>query len=107
MQKGGLVISRHNKIRDELDDLTSKTLSTTSAVRTDEPEIDTCRYSEEEKSDDENKENSVKRRLRKNRSNEDRGDMLGRDLWARGAECVIDARMSMLSSPTGLKTRPT
>jgi hypothetical protein len=66
-KKGGLVISRHNEIRDELSDLASKALSP-SPVR-DEPKIHTCR-SPEVKSDEENEENSVKRLFRNNR-NED------------------------------------
>jgi hypothetical protein len=69
-KKGGLVISRHNEIRDELSDLASKALSP-SAVR-DEPKIKTCRNSDV-KSDEDDKENSVKRLFRNNR-NEDRGE---------------------------------
>jgi hypothetical protein len=78
-KKGGLVISRHNEIRDELSDLASKALSP-SAVR-EEPKIHACRYPEE-KSGKENQANSVKRLFRNNR-NEDRGDILFRGLWSR------------------------
>jgi hypothetical protein len=89
-KKGGLVISRHNEIRDELSDLASKALSR-SAVRV-EPKIHTCR-SPEVKSDEENKENSAKRLFRNNRD-EDRGDILIRGLWARGTDCIIDVRIT-------------
>jgi hypothetical protein len=84
-----LVISRHNEIRDELSDLASKALSP-SAVRY-EPKIHNCR-SPEVKSDEENKETSVKRLFRNNR-NEDRGDILIRGLWAQGTDCIIDVRI--------------
>jgi hypothetical protein len=45
------------------------------------------------KSDEENKENSVKRPFRNNR-NEDRGDILIRGIWARGMDCIIDVRIT-------------
>jgi hypothetical protein len=53
----------------------------------------TCR-SPEVKSEEENKENSVKRLFRNNR-NEDRAvDILIRGLWARGTDCIIDVRIA-------------
>jgi hypothetical protein len=73
-----------------LSDLASKALSP-SAIR-DEPKIHSCR-SPEVKSDEENKENSVKRLFRNNR-NEDRGDILNRGFWARGTDCIIDVRIT-------------
>jgi hypothetical protein len=81
-KKGGLVISRHNEIRDKLSNLASKALSPP-AVR-DEPKIHTCR-NPEEKSDKENQANSVKSLFRNN-LNEDRGDILIRGLWSRSTD---------------------
>jgi hypothetical protein len=101
-KKGGLVISRHNEIRDELSDLASKALSP-SAVR-DEPKIHTCRNSDV-KSDEDNKENSVKRLFRNNR-NEDRGDILIRGLWARGTDCIIDVRITDVDAKSNLSKDP-
>jgi hypothetical protein len=45
------------------------------------------------KSDEENKEKSVKR-LFCNNHNEDRGEMLIRGLWARGTDCIIGVRIA-------------
>ena len=89
-KKGGLVISRHNEIRDELSDLAIKAF-TNSAVR-DEPKIHPSRASEP-KSDQKSQENSVKR-LYRNNANEDRGDILIRGLWANGTDCIIDVRIT-------------
>jgi hypothetical protein len=61
-----------------------------------EPKIHAC-CSTEVKSDEENKESSAKRLLfRNNRSssNEDRGDILIRGLWAGSRDCIIDARIA-------------
>ena len=79
-KKGGLVILRHNEIRDELNDLASKAFSP-SAVR-DEPKIQNCRNSEV-KSDEDIKENSVKRLFRNNRNLEDR-EWRHFDSWTMG-----------------------
>ena len=101
-KKGGLVISRHNEIRDELIDIASKAYSP-SAVR-DEPKIQNSRNSEE-KSDEENKDKSVKRLLRNNR-NEDRGDILIRGLWARGTDCIIDVRVTDVDAKSNRSKDP-
>jgi hypothetical protein len=77
VQKGGLIISRHNEIRDKLSDLASKALSP-SAVHN-KTKIHACHSSPEVKSDKEDKENSVKRLFHNNR-NEDCGDILIRGL---------------------------
>jgi hypothetical protein len=90
-KKGGLVISRHNEIRDELSDLASEAL-TPSAVR-DEPKIHACR-NPEEKSDKENQADSVKCLFLRNNRNEDRGDILIRGLWSRSTDCMIDVQIT-------------
>jgi hypothetical protein len=100
--KGGLVISRHDEIRDELIDLASKTFSP-SAVR-DEPKIQKSR-NPEVKSDEENKDNSMKRLFRNNR-NEDRGDILIRGLWERGTDCIIDVRVTDVDAKSNRSKDP-
>lgn len=89
-KKGGLVISRHNEIRDELADLASKALYP-SAVR-DEPKIHPSRPAVK-KSAKESSSTPVNRNLTKNQ-NEDRGDVLVRGLWAHGTDCIIDVRIT-------------
>jgi hypothetical protein len=90
-KKGGLVISRHNEIRDELSDLASKALAPSAVC--DEAKIHTC-HNPEEKSDKGNQANSVKRLFRNNR-NEDRGDILIRGLWSQSTDCIIDVRITL------------
>jgi hypothetical protein len=90
-KRGGLVISRHNEIRDELSDLASKAFFP-SAVR-DEPRIHTSRASETRSSPGKPASPAVKRLFQNNRT-EDRGDILVRGLWARGTDCIIDVRIT-------------
>jgi hypothetical protein len=90
-KRGGLVISRHNKIRDELSDLASKAFFP-SAVR-DEPIIHTSRASEPRSSPGKPASPAVKRLFQNNRT-EDRDDILVRGLWARGTDCIIDVRIT-------------
>jgi hypothetical protein len=73
-KKGGLVISRHNEIRDELSYLASKAL-TPSAAR-DEPKIHFSRPAEKKSAQDQQAP-SVTRHLHKNQGDE-RGDVLVR-----------------------------
>jgi hypothetical protein len=85
-KKGGLVIFRHNEIRDELIHLASKAF-TPSAVR-DEPlirgrsteNVNLCSPSE----------TSDKQPTKQ----DDRGDILLRGFWARGTECIVDVRVT-------------
>jgi hypothetical protein len=87
-KNGGLVISRHNEIRDKL--LNSNAFIP-SAVR-DGPRIHASRPAEK-KTDLEQPNPSIIRNFHKNRG-EDRGDSLIRGLWARGTDCIIDARVT-------------
>jgi hypothetical protein len=86
-KRGGLVISRHNKIRDELSNLASKAFFP-SAVR-DEPIIHSSRPAEP-KSSPEKQESPALKRIFQNNRTEDRGDILVGGLWARGTDCIID-----------------
>jgi hypothetical protein len=99
---GGLVIFRHNEIRDELSDLATKALSP-SAVR-DEPLIHHSHSSKSE-SVGVTKDNPVQRLFRTNR-NEDRGDILIRGLWARGTDCIIDVRITDVDAKSNRSKAP-
>jgi hypothetical protein len=88
---GGLVISRHNEIRDELSDLAAKALSPSSV--SDEPKIHNGRTLEGKIAGDV-KENPIKRLFCNSKGMEDRGDILIRGLWARGTDCIIDVRIT-------------
>jgi hypothetical protein len=86
-KKGGLMISRHNEIRDELSGLASKAFIP-SAVR-DEPRIHSSRRPAEKKTDLDQTNPSVTTNFYNSRG-EERGDLLIRRLWARGTDCIID-----------------
>jgi hypothetical protein len=99
-KKGGLVISRHNEIRDELVDLASKAL-TPSAVR-DEPRIHTSRPAVQLSTSD---QYPVTRNLRK-RQGEERGDVLIRGLWQQGTDAIIDVRITDLDAKSNISRAP-
>jgi hypothetical protein len=90
-KRGGLVISRHNEIQDELSDLASRAYLP-SAVR-DGPRIHTSRAAELRSSPGKPESPSVKR-LFQNNCTEDRGDILVRGLWACRTDCIIDVRIT-------------
>jgi hypothetical protein len=85
-KKGGLVIFRHNEIRDELVHMAGKAL-TPSAVR-DEPLIRPCRNVEKVNTCPATQTNA------KPASEDDRGDILLRGFWARGTDCIVDVRVT-------------
>ena len=82
-KKGGLVIMRHNKIKDELCDLLTKAL-VPSAVR-DKPRINPCRPAAMTPA----KEDPVVKRINPQVDN-NRGDILARGFWACGTNCIIN-----------------
>jgi hypothetical protein len=85
---GGLIISRHNKIQDELSDLAWKALSPSSVC--DKQKILNSHVLES-KGVDESKVDPVKHLfLRNNNCKEDHGDILIRGHWTRGTDCIID-----------------
>ena len=92
-KKGGLVIARHDEIRDELADIASRAFKP-SLVR-DEPLIHPCRPSEQKAKDEVSKLNS-----------QDRGDLLIRNLWARGTDCIIDVRVTDLDAESNIRGEP-
>jgi hypothetical protein len=101
-KRGGLIIVRHDEIRDELCDIASKALIP-SKVR-DEPKIHpghTSRGQEQQEA-----EQPVATKLNKTDPNEDRGDILIRGLWERGTDCIIDVRITDLDSKTNWQKEP-
>jgi len=101
-KKGGLVILRHDEIRNELSDLASKALIP-SAVR-DEPLIHTSRPAVQMPELDPSTP-AVSRNFHKNRG-EDRGDVLIRGLWDRGTDCIIDVRVTDLDAKSNRSRDP-
>jgi hypothetical protein len=99
-KKGGLVISRHNEIRDELIDLASKAL-TPSAV-CDKPRIHTSRTAESVRTSD---QNPVIRNLHKRQGGE-RGDVLIRGLWQQGTDAIIDVCITNLDAKSNISRAP-
>ena len=100
---GGLVICRHNEIRDELIDLASKAFCN-SAVR-DEPFIHSGRNSAKQLVD-EKISNSVLNKFSQKSDNEDRGDVLIRGLWASGTDCIIDVRITDVDAKSNRSKDP-
>ena len=95
-KKGGLVVRRHNEIRDELGYLVSQALAP-SAVR-DEPLINHSHAVEEAK----NPETSPV----KNNKDEERGDLLIRGFWSPATDLIVDVRITDLDSKSYRKTSP-
>ena len=95
-KKGGLVLLRHNEIRDELASLASQAL-TPSAVR-DEPLIQPSRGTESTPSTP--GEASVQRDISKTQLADERGDLLIRGLWSTGSDSIIDVRVTNVDCRT-------
>jgi hypothetical protein len=102
--KGGLMISRHNEIREELSDLASKKALFSSAV-CDEPRIHTS-HPAKKKTDLEDPGNPVTRNLRKSQG-EEHGDVLIHGLWAHGTDCTIDIHVTDTDAKSNLSRDPT
>jgi hypothetical protein len=101
--KGGLVISRHNKIQDKLSDLASKALFPSAVCN--KPRIHpSCPT--EKKTDLEEPSNPVSRNLRKSRGEDERGDGLIRGLWAQGRDCIIDICVTDTDAKSNLSRDP-
>ena len=90
-KKGGLVILRHNDIRDELGALCSQAL-TNSAVR-DEPFITTSRTTAEPST---NPSSPTTKQVQ----DDDRGDLLVRGFWTRGTDVIVDVRVTDTDAAT-------
>ena len=116
---GGLIIARHNEIRDELGHLLRsaspgiwvepKINTTPSSVQS--KEVNVSNYSVVDEVDccleggtDVSKVGSVVHDV--DVLNEDCGDLLCRNFWDNGEDCIIDVRVTDLDSPTYVKTSP-
>ena len=97
-KKGGLVIGRHDEVKNELADMAIKAYRP-SMVR-DEPMIHPCRDTPQGPQ----AENADVQVLNQ-RKNQERGDIEIRNLWSRGKSCIIDCKVSYLDSKT-YKNRP-
>jgi hypothetical protein len=83
------VISRHNKIRDELSDLAFKALIPSAVC--DKPKIYPSCPAKSMSALDDPPNGTVTRNFHKNQG-KDQGDILIRGLWAHGTNCIIDVR---------------
>jgi hypothetical protein len=101
--EGGLVISRHNEIQDELSNLASNTLFP-SAVH-DEPRIHTSCPAKKKTDLEEYPGNPVTHNLCKSRR-EECGDLLIHGLWARQTDCIIDICVTDTDAKSNLSRDP-
>jgi hypothetical protein len=85
---GGLIISRHNEIRNELIDLATKALTPT-AVRV-EPLIDPTSLQPDDLAINDGK----------------RGDLLIRGCWSNGTHCIIDVRITDTDADSNRRRDP-
>jgi hypothetical protein len=90
-KNGGLVIGRHDEIRDELHFLA--TLAFKPSMVRDEPKIHTSSPIEGANEQSEEGTKDVRINFQKN-NNDDRGDILVRGFWTKGTDCIIDVRVT-------------
>jgi hypothetical protein len=86
-KNGGLIIGRHDEIRDELHYLA--TLAFKPSMVRDKPKINTSSPVEGAKEQTEGEDKNVRINFQKN-NNDDRGDVLIRGFWAKGTDCIIN-----------------
>jgi hypothetical protein len=98
---GGLIISRHDEIKDELGQLAGKALKP-SAIR-DEPLINNGRKVECSSDAPTEADLSTTPPSPVVRDNDNRGDLMIRGFWSRGTDCIIDVRITDLDSKSYLK----
>ena len=90
-RRGGLVITRHNEIHDELADIAEKAFCA-SAIRN-EPKIHLGCDNEAKNANKSDNTTAVKKNLCKTTGDE-RGDLLIRSLWSNSTDCIIDVRIT-------------
>jgi hypothetical protein len=101
-KKGGLVIFRHNEIRDELVNLASRAF-TPSAVRN-EPLIHGCATEKVKTSPDKiTTQNNDKEAAT---GEDERGDLLIRGFWTADADCILDVCVTDTDSKSYCKRTP-
>ena len=95
-KKGGLVIGRHEEVKEELIDLASRAFRP-SQVR-DEPRIHNVAAQPQSGATPE-----AAPVTRLHRQNQDRGDVMIRGLWEKGTYCILDVRVTHLDAKTHRK----
>eukprot|EP00978_Attheya_sp_CCMP212_P020015 scaffold56827_cov52-Attheya_sp.AAC.2 len=100
---GGLVISRHDEIKDELGQLAGKALKP-SAIR-DEPLINNGRKVECSSDAPTEADLSTTPPSPVIRDNDNQGDLMIRGFWSRGTDCIVDVRITDLDSKSYQKKR--
>jgi hypothetical protein len=103
-KKGGLVISRHNEIRDELIHMAGKAM-TPSAIR-DEPLIRPGRVAEKTTTCPTTGIDLTSSKEKDATGESDRGDLLLRGFWARGTDCIVDVRVTDTDAKSYCKRDP-
>jgi hypothetical protein len=103
-KKGGLVIFRHNEVRDELAHLAAKAF-TPSAVR-DEPLIRSGRVAEKVNVLASKDANQPDPTTQEAAPEDERGDLLIRGFWARGTDCILDVRVTDTDAKSYCKRPP-
>jgi hypothetical protein len=101
-KKGGLVIFRHNEIRDKLVNFASRAF-TPSAAR-DEPLIHACATEKVKTLPDQITTQNVDKEAAT--GEDERGDPLVRGFWTAGANCILDVRVADTDSKSCCKRTP-
>jgi hypothetical protein len=91
-RKGGLIIVRHNDIRDELCDMACRAFQP-SGIRN-EPKVHQSRNAEQGQQG------------KPIEDNENKGDVLIRGLWEKGTDCILDVRVAYIDAPSYIKSSP-
>jgi hypothetical protein len=103
-KKGGLIIFRHNEVRDELAHLATKAF-TPSAVRN-EPLICSGRVAEQVKVLAPKDDNQPNPTTKEAAPEDERGDLLIRGFWTRGTDCILDVRVTDTDAKSYRKRPP-
>jgi hypothetical protein len=104
-KKGGLIIFRHNEVRDELAHLATKAF-TPSAVR-DEPLIRSGRVVENENAlASSGVNNQPDPTTQEAAPEEERGDILIRGFWKQGTDCILDVCVTDTDAKSYCKCPP-
>jgi hypothetical protein len=103
-KKGGLVIFRHNKVRDKLTHLATKAF-TPSAV-CNKPLIRSGHVADDEKALAPNGTNQHEPTTQEATPEDERGDLLIRAFWTRGTDCILDVRVTDMDAKSYCKQPP-
>jgi hypothetical protein len=101
-KKGGLVIFRHDEIRDELVSLASRAFTPSAAHN--EPLIHGCATEKVKTSPDKITTQNIDEEAAT--GEDERGDLLVRGFWTAGADCILDVRVTDTDSKSCCKRTP-